>query len=198
MKSKLLIAMLLTLGMSVAACAPATEETPTSVGTPLIPQTGATATGTVTETEPTTTEAPTETRAATETKAPAETPTVVTGPEATVKVSNKGTAPFLVDDRGRSLYVYMNDSPNTSTSACMDDCAVDWLPLVLTGTPAAGDGVDITLLGTLARDDGSKQVTYNGWPLYYSNLDTIPGSTNGQSNNGVWFLISPTGDPIKR
>lgn len=192
MKSKLLIAMLLTLGMSVVACAPATEETPTSVDTPLIPQTGGTATGTVTETEPPTAEAPTETQA------PDETPTVVTGPEATVKVSNKGAAPFLVDDRDRSLYIYMNDSPNTSTSACMDDCAVDWPPLVITGTPAAGDGVDITLLGTLARDDGSKQVTYNGWPLYYSNQDTIPGSTNGQGNNGVWFLISPTGDPIKR
>lgn len=198
MKSKLSITTFLTFVMLISACAPATEGTPTPVSTPLIPEIGGTATETLTETEPTATEAALETQASSQSQGPTETPTIEAGPGVTVMVSREGTTHFLVDHRGRSLYVYLNDSQNSSTSACMDDCAVDWLPLVITGTPAAGEGVDITQLGTLARDDGSKQVTFNGWPLYYSNQDTIPGNTNGQSYNGVWFLISPTGEPIQR
>ena len=50
-----------------------------------------------------------------------------------------------------------------------------------------------TLLGTLTRDDGTVQVTYNGWPLYHFSGDTAPGDTNGQGLEGVWFLVSPTG-----
>ena len=198
MKFKLLIATILTFVMVISACATAAEETPTPGETPLIPETGGTATETVEEPEPTATDLASETQASTETLAPAETPTLAGGPDVTVRVSNEGTVPYLVDHRGRSLYVYMNDSQNSSTSACMDDCAVDWPPLVILDTPVAGEGVEITQLGTLARADGSKQVTFNGWPLYYSNQDTIPGSTNGQGYNGVWFLVSPAGEAIQR
>ena len=37
-------------------------------------------------------------------------------------------------------------------------------------------------LATIERDDGSKQVTYNGWPLYYFANDRQPGNTNGQTS----------------
>jgi predicted lipoprotein with Yx(FWY)xxD motif len=198
MKSKLVLTILLTFVMLTAACAPATEEAPTPVDTPLIPETGGTATEPVTEMDPSGIEAATVTQASSETQASPETPTVETGPGVTLMVSNEGATPFLVDDQGRSLYVYLNDSQSSSTSSCIDDCAVDWPPLVIMGTPAVDDGVDITQVGTLARVDGSKQVTFNGWPLHYSNQDTIPGSTNGQSYNGVWFLISPSGEPIQQ
>ena len=199
MNSKLFITILLTFFvMAISACAQAADDTPIPVDTALIPETDATGTEAVTETAISEIEAATASQAFTETQAPAETPTVVEGPDVTLMVSNVGATPFLVDHRGRSLYVYLNDSQHSSTSSCLDDCAVDWPPLVITGTPAVGDGVDITHLGTLARVDGSKQVTFNGWPLYYSNQDTIPGSTNGQSYNGVWFLISPSGEPIQQ
>jgi plastocyanin len=57
--------------------------------------------------------------------------------------------------------------------------------------------VDAALLGTTARKDGSTQVTYNGWPLYYWVKDQKPGDVTGQNVNGVWFVVSAKGDKIE-
>jgi predicted lipoprotein with Yx(FWY)xxD motif len=198
MKYKLMIAGFLNIVLLVTACAPVSGETRTPADTPVIPETGGTATESMAETETPTIEAGTETPALMGTQVVAETPGLAAGSDVTVMVSNEGTSPFLVDDQGRSLYVYMTDSQNSSTSACIDDCAVEWPPLTVTGVPAAGTGIDASLLGTLSRDDGSTQASYTGWPLYYYNMDTIPGTTNGHNYNGVWFLISPTGEPIQQ
>ncbi len=199
MKFKLLVSALLAFVFVMSACATASEGSPTPLVTITVPGTaGGTATQAATETEPPATEAATVTQAAAQTETPAETPTLAGGPNVTVKISHQDPDPHLVDDQGRSLYVYLNDSPNSDTSACMDDCAVNWPPLVIEDVPAAGESVDISLLGTLAREDGSKQVTFKGWPLYYSNEDTIPGTTYGQGYNGVWFLVSPDGEPIQQ
>jgi predicted lipoprotein with Yx(FWY)xxD motif len=113
-------------------------------------------------------------------------------------LSNEGTTPFLVDDQGRSLYIYLNDSPHSGASICVDDCAVDWPPLTVEAPPVAGPGVDEFLVGIITRDDGSTQATYNGWPLYYYILDTIPGTTNAPNLNRIWFLVSPAGEPVRR
>jgi predicted lipoprotein with Yx(FWY)xxD motif len=103
---------------------------------------------------------------------------------------------FLTDGQGRTLYVFMQDSPNTST--CADQCAENWPPLTTTGDPVAGVGVDASLLGTTARSDGGLQVTYNQMPLYYSAKDTAPGDTNGQGASGAWYVISPTGEAVQQ
>src|SRR5215208_7791357 len=76
---------------------------------------------------------------------------------------------FLVDDKGMTLYLFTKDTPNTSV--CYDKCATAWPPLLTTGDPVAGEGADASLLGTTTRKDGSIQVTYNGWPLYYYEKD---------------------------
>ena len=81
-----------------------------------------------------------------------------------------------------------NDNTNTSGTATADGCSLDTM---------AGEGVDATLLGTITRDDGTTQVTYNGWPLYYFAGDTAAGDTTGQGMEGVWFLVSPTGEAIQ-
>lgn len=84
-----------------------------------------------------------------------------------------------------------NDNTNTSGTTAADDCSAEAI---------AGEGVDATLLGTLTRDDGTTQVTYNGWPLYFFAADTAPGDTNGQGIDefgGLWFLVSPTGEAIQ-
>ena len=80
-----------------------------------------------------------------------------------------------------------NDNTNASGTAS-DGCSSEAI---------AGEGVDSTLLGTITRDDGTTQVTYNGWPLYYFAGDTAPGDTTGQGMEGVWFLVSPTGEAIQ-
>ena len=59
------------------------------------------------------------------------------------------------------------------------------------GEPTAGEGLSADQLGTIARDDGSLQVTYNGTPLYYFAFDNMPGDANGQGSGDVWFAVSP-------
>jgi len=91
-----------------------------------------------------------------------------------------------------TLYIYTKDTPNTST--CYGACAAAWPPLLSEGTPTAGSGVDATKLGTMTRTDGSTQVTYNGWPLYYFALDKAAGDTNGEGVQNVWYVITPEGN----
>jgi predicted lipoprotein with Yx(FWY)xxD motif len=102
---------------------------------------------------------------------------------------------FLVDDKGMSLYLYTKDSPNTSN--CYDKCATAWPPLLTSGAPVGGDGLDASKFGTTTRTDGTMQVTYNGWPLYYFAKDKAPGDVTGQNVGKVWFLLGPSGDAIK-
>jgi predicted lipoprotein with Yx(FWY)xxD motif len=119
----------------------------------------------------------------------------VTGP-ATVMVSdNAELGDILTDDNGMTLYLFTNDTPGTSN--CYDQCAVNWPPLLTSGDPIAGEGADAGLIGTTERTDGTVQVTYNGWPLYYWINDTGPGDTTGQGVGEVWYVLSPQGEMIE-
>lgn len=102
---------------------------------------------------------------------------------------------FLIAEDGLSLYIFLNDEPGKSN--CYDNCAVNWPPLLTKSEPLAGEGVDATLLGTTSRDDGTTQVTYNGWPLYYFVNDAGPGDVEGQNVFDVWFVIAPNGEYVK-
>ena len=111
---------------------------------------------------------------------------------ATVDVSQNATlGSFLVDSKGMTLYIYTVGTPNTSN--CYSTCAVAWPPLLTSGAPIAGTGVDASMLGTTTRTDGTTQVTYNGWPLYYFQTDKVAGDTTGENVQNVWFVITPAG-----
>jgi predicted lipoprotein with Yx(FWY)xxD motif len=97
----------------------------------------------------------------------------------------------LVDADGRTLYAFTKDTSGEST--CYGDCEVTWPALTVQGAPAAGDGVEASLLATTDRRDGSAQITYKGMPLYHFSGDRQPGDTNGQGVGGVWFAVSPDG-----
>ncbi len=118
-----------------------------------------------------------------------------TGQVALMSTLNAQLGTILVDSKGMTLYLYTNDTPNTST--CTDTCAQNWPPLLTTGAAMADTGADASRLGTTTRSDGSTQVTYNGWPLYYFAGDSQPGDTNGEGKNGVWFAISPAGEKVE-
>lgn len=115
--------------------------------------------------------------------------------DATLQVVDEGGLPHLVDADGMSLYLYMNDSQGAST--CYDSCEENWLPVVVEGEPVAGPGVDAALLGTTAREDGSRQVTYNGWPLYTYIRDEESGDMNGQGVGDLLYVVSPIGEPVQ-
>jgi len=53
------------------------------------------------------------------------------------------------------------------------------------------------LISTTVRKDGSVQLTYNGWPLYYYFKDAAPGDLTGQAVGNVWWVVSGEGNPIK-
>jgi predicted lipoprotein with Yx(FWY)xxD motif len=203
MRYPTLLGAILVIALVLTACAPAATPNATELPATTEPTIEATEPPTEVATEAPATEAPaTESPAATE--APAtEAGVPVTG-EGTVNVSESADfGQILVDGEGMSLYLFMADTQNSGTSTCGDDdgCAEEWPPLVSQGAPVAGEGVDAAMLATITRDDGTMQVTYNGWPLYLFHEDTAPGDTNGQGIDefgGLWFLVSPAGAAIEQ
>ena len=99
---------------------------------------------------------------------------------------------ILADDAGNTLYIFVPD--NRSDSVCYGDCEAAWP--VFHVPSWNGDGVDGSLVASTDRTDETKQVTYNGWPLYYFANDEAPGDTNGQGRGNVWYVVSATGDPL--
>jgi predicted lipoprotein with Yx(FWY)xxD motif len=114
-----------------------------------------------------------------------------------VAVADNDAGSIVVDGAGRSLYLFTRDTKGAGTSTCTGECATAWPPLLVdAAAPAtAGDGLTGTL-DTVTRDDGSLQVTLDGWPLYYFAGDAAAGDTNGQGLNDVWWLVAPDGSPI--
>jgi predicted lipoprotein with Yx(FWY)xxD motif len=197
MKYPTLLGAILMLALLLAACAPAATPTATELPATIEP--------TIEATEMPATEMPATEMPATEAPAATDTATTdatagvpVTG-AATVNVTEVGTfGQALVDGEGRSLYLFTNDTQDSGTSSCTGDCLVKWPPLLTDGEPVAGTGMDAAMLGTITLPDGTTQVTYNGWPLYYFADDTAPGDALGQGVGGVWFLVSPTGEMIEQ
>ncbi len=118
------------------------------------------------------------------------------GPAQVSVGQNQALGSFLVDSKGMTLYAFTTDKPNTSN--CYGKCASFWPPLLTSGAPMAGSGLDSSKLGTTTRTDGTVQVTYNGWPLYYFAKDKQPGDVKGQKVAGTWFVLAPSGTLVKQ
>lgn len=127
--------------------------------------------------------------------APAPTPETAPARVTVMVTPNVELGNIVTDADGNTLYVFTKDERGLSN--CYDPCAQRWPPLLTVGDPAAEESVTRGLLGTTTRQNGSTQVTYNGWPLYYWFQDEKPGDTNGQDVDGVWFVLSPYGGPIQ-
>jgi predicted lipoprotein with Yx(FWY)xxD motif len=77
---------------------------------------------------------------------------------------------------------------------CTGQCASVWPPFLESGgTLPTESGGASGALGTIARPDGSTQITYNGMPLYQYSGDSQPGQANGQGIQGVWFAVTASG-----
>jgi predicted lipoprotein with Yx(FWY)xxD motif len=103
---------------------------------------------------------------------------------------------FLVGSNGMTLYTFLKDQSGVSN--CLDQCAVNWPPLLLASGQTLLNGDGITgQLGTIQRSDGSLQVTYNGLPLYFFINDLAPGDANGNGFNGVWKVATLLSTPVQ-
>ena len=111
----------------------------------------------------------------------------------TTASSSAGT--FLTSGSGRAIYLWAKDT--SGMSACTGACASPWPPV--TGTATVAGSAKASDLGTITRSDGTKQVTYDGHPLYYFVGDSGPGTASGQGSDNFgakWWLISPSGGDI--
>ncbi|MFA9432798.1 hypothetical protein [Egicoccus sp. AB-alg2] len=116
--------------------------------------------------------------------------------EIELQIASSDLGDHVVDGEGRTLYVSTNDEEGVAN--CLNDCAQIWQPLLVDGEPAAGEGVDEALLGTLEREDsGETQVTYDGWPLYTFVSDAEAGDVRGQGINGTWWVVAAEGGPLE-
>ena len=116
----------------------------------------------------------------------------------TVITTHAGSAgAFLTTGSGRTVYLWAKDGMNMSD--CSGACAAAWPPVPATGTLTATGGAKASDLGTITRSDGTKQVTYDGHPLYYFVGDSAAGQTNGQASDNFgakWWLVAPSGADI--
>lgn len=118
---------------------------------------------------------------------------------ATLTVRNTRFGRMLFDGRGRALYGFTRDRRG-GPSQCYGACAIAWPVDFANGRLVAGTGVKQSLIGTTRRRDGRRQVTYNGWPLYYYVRDRSPGQVTCQNViefGGTWLVVRPTGQLVR-
>ena len=113
-----------------------------------------------------------------------------------------GTRIFLAESRfGRMLWgpkrqaIYIFERDARDRTRCYGECANAWPPVYTKARPVAGPGVKSSLLGSIRRRDGRRQVTYAGKPLYYYAHEG-PGQVlchDVNLNGGLWWVVGADG-----
>lgn len=107
----------------------------------------------------------------------------------TIGLGNKAElGNYLVDSQGNTLYAF--DKDPVGASVCSGDCLAKW-PTYHAESVAVPKGVNASDFGEIVRDDGAKQTTFKGYPLYTFIQDAKRGDTNGQGVGGVWTIVDP-------
>jgi hypothetical protein len=57
-------------------------------------------------------------------------------------------------------------------------------------------GIEPSLITTITRSDGTKQLAINGMPLYLFASDSQAGEADGQAVGGVWWVVGADGKKI--
>lgn len=174
------VAMIAAAILALAACAPAASPTPP-------PPTAA-------PVQPTT--APTTAPAVAPTTAPT---AASAGKSAVVNVASNATqGKYLVDGDGMTLYMFVPDKQSDSTCYEALNCAKSWPPFLTESGKVDLKSADLqaSMFGTTKRKDGTTQVTFNKWPLYFFANDKKAGDVNGQGaefSGGPWWVMAPDG-----
>lgn len=113
---------------------------------------------------------------------PVEQPTIE---QPIIKISSGN---YIVDSKGKTLYLFTKDVMGDSN--CTGSCLTIW-PVFYQEKIAVSSGLEPSDFGTISRDDGNKQTTYKGWPLYYFTSDVNPGDIKGEGINKIWFIARP-------
>ncbi|MFG2981155.1 SCO0930 family lipoprotein [Streptomyces sp. NPDC048258] len=108
------------------------------------------------------------------------------------EVPNVGGA--VTDGGGFTLYRFDKDTAKPPKSNCEGDCATAWPP-VAADDATAGAGIETGLLGSVARADGTRQLTLAGWPVYRYAKDAKAGDALGEGVGGTWHVLGADGKP---
>ena len=110
-----------------------------------------------------------------------------------VKILDSQFGPVIFNGRDQAAYFFTRDKGGKSR--CYGECAVAWPPFYARGKPRAGRGVKQSLLGTVARRDGRRQVTYAGKPLYFYEHDPKGEvlCNDIAEFGGTWFAVTAAG-----
>ena len=117
---------------------------------------------------------------------------------ATLIVRNTRFGPMLFDGKRRALYAFTRDRRG-GPSRCYGACAAAWPVYFARGAPVAGRGVAKARIGSVRRRGGRRQVTYNGWPLYFYAHEG-PGEVKCQNVaqfGGLWLVVRPNGTLVR-
>jgi hypothetical protein len=102
-----------------------------------------------------------------------------------VKLRQSQFGRVLFSGRDQAIYLFTRDKA--------------WPPFYAKGRPRAGKGVRQSLLGTVERRDGRRQVTYNGHPLYFYAHEG-PRQVlcqNVEEFGGLWLVVKADGRPVR-
>lgn len=113
-----------------------------------------------------------------------------------VKHSKDGT---ILAAGPKHMTVYLFEADKGGKSACSGACAGVWPPVTTGGAPQASGSASSAELATVTRSDGTRQVTYNGHPIYFFEKDGDAGDAYGQGVKGFgadWYVMSPGGNKI--
>lgn len=92
------------------------------------------------------------------------------------------SAGLLVAPNGMTLYTFDKDAP--SKSNCAGGCLAAWPALM-----AQDAGQLKAPFAAIAREDGAKQVAWQGKPLYFYAADQKAGDAAGDNSGGVWHVV---------
>jgi predicted lipoprotein with Yx(FWY)xxD motif len=104
-----------------------------------------------------------------------------------------GLGTIVTDADGFTLYRFDRDKAEPSMTNCLAACAETWPPAVVTTDKLTLNGVHPSVVGTILRADGTRQLTINGWPVYGYAGDKAQGDVKGQGIGGTWFAVTPAG-----
>jgi predicted lipoprotein with Yx(FWY)xxD motif len=122
------------------------------------------------------------------------------GSGSVVTVSDASGRSVLVNADGRALYV--SDEETGGRVLCTSGaCGAIWTPLTVSNRNDLTAPPPLTKkLGTVARPDGSTQVTLDGRPLYTFSFDHSAGQVNGDGTQDsfdgtdfTWHVATPSG-----
>ena len=99
--------------------------------------------------------------------------------------------PIVIDGGRFTLYRFDGDKPSPASPSCTGRCAMTWPPALVDELPGLF-GISSDLIGTVARSDGSRQLTMDGQPLYRFSKDTA-GASAGHGKGNAWWAVTPTG-----